>query len=127
MFGATFLVPILTGFDTSTTLPFSGVGTLLFLTITRNRVPSYLGSSFAFLGTVGAAMPGPGMGAALFDIVFTVALLAVVGLVVHAVGTEWINALMPLVVMGAIVAMIGFNLAQDSWSTVVNSTGSPDG
>src|SRR3546814_1825796 len=79
MFGATFLVPILTGFDTSTTLLFSGVGTLLFLTITRNRVPSYLGSSFAFLGPVGAAMAGPGMGAALFGIVFTGALLAVVG------------------------------------------------
>src|SRR3546814_446342 len=127
MFGSTFLVPILTGFDTSTTLLFSGVGTLLFLTITRNRVPSYLGSSFAFLGPVGAAMAGPGMGAALFGIVFTGALLAVVGLVVQAVGTGWIHALMPPVVMGAIVALIGFNLAQASWSNVVNAAGSPDG
>ncbi len=49
MFGATFLVPLLTGFPPSTTLLFSGIGTLLFLTITRNKVPSYLGSSFAFI------------------------------------------------------------------------------
>lgn len=126
MFGATFLVPILTGFDTSTTLLFSGVGTLLFLTLTRNRVPSYLGSSFAFLGPVGAAMAGPGMGGALFGIVVTGIMLAVVGLVVQAVGTRWIHVLMPPAVMGAIVALIGFNLSQASWSNVVNANVSPD-
>ena len=125
MFGATFLVPIITGFDTSTTLLFSGVGTLLFLTITRNRVPSYLGSSFAFLGPVGAAMAGPGMGAALFGIVSTGVLLAIVGLIVQRAGTGWIHALMPPVVMGAIVALIGFNLAQASWNNVVNANVSP--
>lgn len=119
MFGATFLVPILTGFPPSTTLLFSGVGTLLFLLITRNRVPSYLGSSFAFLGPVIAAMSGPGIGAALFGIVVTGALLAIVGLIVNAVGTGWIHALMPPVVMGAIVALIGFNLAQASWNNVI--------
>ena len=53
MFGATFLVPILTGFPTTTTLLFSGIGTLVFVFITRNRIPSYLGSSFAFLGNSG--------------------------------------------------------------------------
>ncbi|MFS3128408.1 uracil-xanthine permease family protein [Nocardioides sp. Bht2] len=123
MFGATFLVPLITGFPPSTTLLFSGVGTLLFLIITKNRVPSYLGSSFAFLGPVGAAMgtqaaPGPGMGAALFGIMVTGLLLAIVGLIVNAVGTGWIHALMPPAVMGAIVALIGFNLAQASWSNV---------
>lgn len=125
MFGATFLVPILTHFDTSTTLLFSGVGTLLFLLITRNRVPSYLGSSFAFLGPVGAAMQGPGMGGALFGIVVTGVLLALVGLLVQAVGTAWIHALMPPVVMGAIVALIGFNLAQAAWGNVINASVSP--
>src|SRR4051794_41166371 len=126
MFGATFLVPILTGFDTSTTLLFSGIGTLLFLIITRNRVPSYLGSSFAFLGPVGAAMTGPGMGGALFGIVVTGVLLALVGLLVQAVGTAWIHVLMPPVVMGAIVALIGFNLAQAAWGNVVNVNVSPE-
>ena len=56
MFGATFLVPLLTGFPPSTTLLFSGVGTLLFLIITGGRVPSYLGSSFAFIAPISAAI-----------------------------------------------------------------------
>ena len=55
MFGATFLVPVLTGFPVSTTLLFSGVGTLLFLLVTKNRLPSYLGSSFAFIAPITAA------------------------------------------------------------------------
>ena len=57
MFGATFLVPVLTGFSPATTLFFSGIGTLLFLIITRNRMPSYLGSSFAIIAPVLAARP----------------------------------------------------------------------
>src|SRR5213592_3658938 len=55
MFGATFLVPVLTGFPPATTLLFSGVGTVLFLLITGNRLPSYLGSSFSFIAPIGAA------------------------------------------------------------------------
>jgi len=110
MFGATFLVPILTGFPPTTTLFFSGVGTLLFLLLTRNRVPSYLGSSFAFIAPIQASMADHGMGAALFGIMVTGLLLAAVGLVVQATGTGWIDALMPPVVTGAIVALIGFNL-----------------
>ncbi|HEX8779650.1 MAG TPA: solute carrier family 23 protein, partial [Nocardioides sp.] len=110
MFGATFLVPILTGFPPTTTLFFSGVGTLLFLLLTRNRVPSYLGSSFAFIAPIQASMTDQGMGAALFGIMVTGLLLAAVGLVVSATGTGWIDALMPPVVTGAIVALIGFNL-----------------
>jgi NCS2 family nucleobase:cation symporter-2 len=110
MFGATFLVPLLTGFPPTTTLFFSGVGTLLFLLVTRNRVPSYLGSSFAFIAPIQASMGDHGMGAALFGIMVTGLLLAPVGLVVTATGTGWIDALMPPVVTGAIVALIGFNL-----------------
>jgi uracil-xanthine permease len=115
MFGATFLVPILTGFPPATTLFFSGVGTILFLLITKNRVPSYLGSSFAFIAPISAAMGAKGigdpMGAALFGIVVVGVLLALVGLLVQWVGTRWIDVLMPPVVAGAIVALIGFNLA----------------
>ncbi|MPV51361.1 nitrate reductase [Pseudactinotalea sp. HY160] len=111
MFGATFLVPLLTGFPPTTTLLFSGLGTMLFLLITRNRVPSYLGSSFAFIAPIQAAMTsGAGMGPALFGIMATGALLAVIGLVVQATSTRWLDALMPPVVTGAIVALIGFNL-----------------
>ncbi len=119
MFGATFLVPILTGFPPSTTLFFSGVGTILFLLITRNRVPSYLGSSFAFIAPVIASTQGTDYSRALFGIVVTGAVLAMIGLVVNTVGTAWIHRLMPPAVMGAVVALIGFNLAQSSWNNVI--------
>jgi uracil-xanthine permease len=111
MFGATFLVPIITGFPPSTTLFFSGVGTLLFLVITKNRVPSYLGSSFAFLAPIAAAQASGGMAVALGGVVATGVLLAVVGLIVNAVGIGWINWLLPPLVTGSIVMIIGFNLA----------------
>lgn len=117
MFGATFLVPIITGFPVSTTLLFSGVGTILFLLITRNKLPSYLGSSFAFIAPVTAAMATAGMGSALAGIVAVGVLLAIVGLVVQFVGLEWVNKLMPPVVAGTIVALIGFNLAPVAWGS----------
>ena len=115
MFGATFTVPLVTGFPPATTLFFSGLGTLLFLLITRNRVPSYLGSSFAFIAPVLAAKAGDDIGPALGGIVVAGAVLAVVGLIVHWAGARWIDALMPPVVTGAIVALIGLNLAPVAW------------
>ena len=111
MFGATFLVPALTGFPATATLFFSGVGTLLFLVVTGNRLPSYLGSSFAFIAPIGAATVSHGQGSALFGLLLTGVLLAVVGLVVMVTGTGWIEVLMPPVVAGAIVALIGLNLS----------------
>lgn len=111
MFGATFLVPVLTGFPPATTLFFSGIGTVLFLVITRNRLPSYLGSSFAIIAPVLAATASNGQSAALGGIVVVGALLLAVGIVVHVVGTAWIETLMPAVVTGTIVALIGLNLA----------------
>lgn len=112
MFGATFLVPIITGFSPSTTLLFSGIGTLLFVFLTGNRVPSYLGSSFAFLGPIAAAKAGgTDIALALGGIVATGVALALIGFIVTQVGHEWINRFMPPVVTGSIVAIIGFNLA----------------
>ncbi|RAX48407.1 nitrate reductase [Arthrobacter sp. AQ5-05] len=111
MFGATVLVPTLTGFPVTTTLLFTGVGTLLFLLLTAGRVPSYLGSSFAFIAPVTGAMATHGMGGALGGIVMAGAALFIVGLIVQKAGTGWIHALMPPVVMGTIVALIGLNLA----------------
>ena len=111
MFGATFLVPVLTGLPPTTTLFFSGVGTLLFLIITQNKLPSYLGSSFAFLAPIAAAVNKESMPAALGGVVATGVLLALVGLVAKMVGTAWIEWLLPPVVTGTIVMVIGFNLA----------------
>lgn len=118
MFGATFLVPLITGFPPSTTLLFSGIGTILFLIITAGRVPSYLGSSFAFIAPVTAAMGSYGMGGALGGILATGALLVLIGVVVHFAGARWIQVLMPPVVTGAIVALIGLNLAPAAWGNV---------
>ena len=122
MFGATFLVPILTGFPVSTTLFFSGVGTILFLVITRNKLPSYLGSSFAFIAPIQAYNGGKTLETteqitqAMVSVAVTGVLLALVGLLVQKVGTRWIEKLMPPVVAGAIVALIGLNLAPAAWN-----------
>ena len=115
MFGATFLVPTLTGFPVPTTLLFSGIGTLLFLVITRNRMPSYLGSSFAFIAPITAATATGAIGSALAGIVAVGLLLTVVGIVVQVAGVRWVDTLMPPVVAGAIVALIGFNRAPTAW------------
>ncbi|GAA1806739.1 uracil-xanthine permease family protein [Nesterenkonia flava] len=118
MFGATFLVPAITGFPPSTTLLFSGIGTLLFLIITAGRVPSYLGSSFAFLAPVGAATAQYGMSGALGGIFMAGVGLMIVGAIVHFAGPAWIQKLMPPVVTGSIVALIGLNLAPAAWGNV---------
>ncbi|NQW65270.1 MAG: nitrate reductase [Actinobacteria bacterium] len=111
MFGATFLVPIITGLPPTTTLFFSGIGTLLFLIITQNKLPSYLGSSFAFLAPIAASVKSDDMATALGGVVATGVILAVVGLIVRSSGTGWIDWLLPPVVTGTIVMVIGLNLA----------------
>ena len=111
MFGATFLVPVLTGFPPTTTLLFSGVGTILFLVITGNRLPSYLGSSFSVIAPVMAAVASNGHRSALGGLIAVGASLVVVGVAVHVVGTRWLDVVLPPVVTGAIVALIGLNLA----------------
>lgn len=118
MFGATFLVPLLTGFPPATTLFFSAVGTLLFFLITAGRLPSYLGSSFALIAPILAVSSTLGANYAQGGIIATGAVLALVGLVVHFAGVRWIDALMPPVVTGAIVALIGLNLAPAAWNNV---------
>ncbi|MFI0796370.1 uracil-xanthine permease family protein [Micromonospora rubida] len=123
MFGATFTVPLITGFPPATTIFFSGIGTLLFLLLTGNRLPSYLGSSFAFIAPVLAAKAGGDIGPALGGIVVAGVALAVVGVVVQLAGAHWIDALMPPVVTGAIVALIGLNLAPVAWGGDGSGTG----
>ena len=128
MFGATFLVPLLTGFSPSTTLFFTGVGTLLFLGITSGRLPSYLGSSFALIAPIGAVTGYVAGGGGVLDeskaalaqggVIAAGAALALVGVVVHVAGASWIDRLMPPIVTGAIVSLIGFNLAPAAWNNV---------
>lgn len=110
MFGATLLVPTLTGFPVNTTLLFSGLGTMLFLLITRNRLPSYLGSSFAFIAPL-MATQGEGIGVQLGGIVVAGLVLAAIGWIVKIMGKGVLDAVMPPTVTGAIVALIGLNLS----------------
>ena len=136
MFGATVLAPILMGFDPNLAIFMSGIGTLIFYFVTGGKVPSYLGSSFAFIGVVIAATgyagqgPNANIGVALGGIIFCGLLYALIGAIVQAVGTGWIERLMPPVVTGAVVAVIGLNLAHipvknmaasnfDSWMQLV--------
>ena len=92
MFGATFLVPILTGFDPSTTLFFTAMSTALFLLINKNVLPSYLGSSFGFIAPITAVTTAnKGIAVASFGIMITGLLLALVGVLVHFAGARWID------------------------------------
>lgn len=117
MFGATVLAPLLMGFDPNLAILMSGVGTLLFFVIVGGRVPSYLGSSFGFIGVVIAVTgyagqgPNPHIAEALGGIIACGAICAVIGFIVMASGARWIETLMPPVVTGAVVAVIGLNLA----------------
>ncbi|MGB4360344.1 MAG: solute carrier family 23 protein, partial [Rhodoferax sp.] len=117
MFGATVLAPILMGFDPNLAILMSGIGTLIFFVITGGKVPSYLGSSFAFIGVVIAATGYAGqglnanMGVALGGIIACGALYTAIGVLVQVSGTGWIEKLMPPVVTGSVVAVIGLNLA----------------
>lgn len=110
MFGATLLVPTLTGFPVNTTLLFSGLGTMLFLLFTRNRLPSYLGSSFAFIAPL-TATQAAGIPSQIGGVFAAGVVLIGVGLVVKAAGKAILDAVMPPAVTGAIVALIGLNLA----------------
>ena len=117
MFGATVLAPLLMGFDPNVAVLMSGIGTLIFFACTGGRVPSYLGSSFAFIGVVVAATghggggPNANIGVALGGIIACGLVYALAGWAVIRAGTGWIERLMPPVVTGTVVAVIGLNLA----------------
>jgi putative pyrimidine permease RutG len=117
MFGATALAPILMGFDPNVSILFSGFATLIFFVVVGGRVPSYLGSSFAFIGPVlvatGATVgsPNPNIPVALGGIIAAGVLYTLIGLIVQVAGHRWVERLMPPVVTGAIVAAIGLVLA----------------
>jgi len=117
MFGATVLAPLLMGFDPNVSILFSGIATLIFFFVVGGRVPSYLGSSFAFIGPVlvatGASVgaPNPNIPLALGGIIAAGGLYFLIGLVVQLAGHRWVERIMPPVVTGAIVAAIGLVLA----------------
>ena len=127
MAGGTIIAPLIMGFDPNLALLFSGVGTLIFFAVVAGRVPSYLGSSFSFVAVVIAATgysghgPNPNLDVALGGIIAAGVLYGVIALIVMRVGVGWIEQMMPPVVTGAVVAVIGLNLAPVAVKSVSGS------
>ena len=125
MFGATFVFPLLMGLNPQLAVMMSGIATLIFLLVVRGRVPSYLGSSASFVGVATAIYGAGGNPADLTGAMLWVGvLLFMVGVIIHFAGSRMIHAALPPVVTGAVVMLIGFNLApvvagtywpQDQW------------
>lgn len=129
MFGATVLAPLLMGFNPNLAILMSGICTILFFCITGGRVPSYLGSSFAFISVVAAASghvtgsgANPNLAVAMGGIIACGVLYALIGLIVLQTGTRWIERMMPPVVTGAVVMIIGLNLAPVTVQSVAKHT-----
>ena len=110
MFGSTVLVPILFKINPATVLLFNGIGTIIYLVLCKGKIPAYLGSSFAFLSPVFLVLSQYSYNAALGGFIAVGAIFCLVGLIVKAVGTKWIDFLFPPAAMGAIVAVIGLEL-----------------
>jgi uracil-xanthine permease len=132
MFGATFVFPIVMGLSPNLAIMFSGICTILFLLIVSNRVPSYLGTSASFVASV-AAIRGQGGDSADVTGAIMVAgiVLGLVGVLVHFAGSQLIHKVLPPAITGAVVMLIGFNLApvvagvywpEDQWVALITAT-----
>ena len=124
MFGATILVPYLVGLSPSIALISSGLGTLAFLIITKWQVPAYLGSSFAFIAPMIAAKTAGGPGAAIIGCFLAGIVYVVVAMIIKKAGYRWIMKLLPPVVVGPVIIVIGLGLANTAVNMAMNN---PDG
>ncbi|MDI9440714.1 MAG: uracil permease [Firmicutes bacterium] len=111
MFGATVLVPLLTGLDPTVAFFTSGIGTLLFMVLTKWQVPAYLGSSFAFITPIILLARNFGMPYAMGGVVAAGFVYALVAFIIAKIGTEWIDRVLPPVVIGSVIMVIGLGLA----------------
>lgn len=113
MFGATILVPVLTGLDVGVALIGSGVGTLLYILLTKAKVPMYLGSSFAFIAAITSsyAASGETFNGALTGIMAVGIIYCIVAVIIHFFGSKWLDWLLPSVIVGPMIIVIGLSLA----------------
>jgi len=116
MFGASVLVPILFGINPGIVLLMNGIGTLLFILITKGKAPAYLGSSFAFLAPGIAIIQSQGFEYAQGAFVIVGILGCLLSFIIYKFGTSWIDIVLPPAAMGAVVALIGFELASNTIS-----------
>src|SRR3954463_2887295 len=132
MFGATFVFPLVMGLDANLAIMMSGIATILFLLIVQGKVPSYLGTSASFVGGVAAIRAQGGNSADVTGAILVAgAVLALIGLLIHFLGSGLLYRVLPPVVTGAVVMLIGFNLApvvaniywpQDQWIALIVMT-----
>ena len=123
MFGSTVLVPILVGIDPSIALFASGLGTLAHLTVTKYKIPAYMGSSFAYILAMQGLMKSDGIAAVAQGAVVGGLVYLIVALIVKFIGKDWIDKVLPPIVVGPIVMVIGLSLA----GTAVNDAMNKDG
>ncbi|MBS4456161.1 uracil-xanthine permease family protein [Tuanshanicoccus lijuaniae] len=113
MFGATILVPLILGMSVSTALLASGIGTLIYIAATKAQVPVYLGSSFAYISAMSIAKEAMGgdISAAQTGIMLVGLLYVIVAMVIKRTGSDWLNRLLPPIVIGPMIMVIGLGLA----------------
>ena len=114
MFGASVLVPILFGISSGIVLLMNGIGTLLFIALTKGKAPAYLGSSFAFLAPAGIVIAEKGFAYAQGGFVVVGLLGCLIAFIVYKFGTDWIDIVLPPAAMGPVVALIGLELASNT-------------
>ncbi|MGT2846663.1 uracil-xanthine permease family protein [Streptococcus massiliensis] len=123
MFGATVLVPILVGIDPAVALFSSGLGTLAHLTVTKYKVPAYMGSSFAYIAAMQLLMKTDGIAAVAQGAITGGLVYFIVALIVKFAGNAWIDKVLPPIVVGPVVMVIGLSLAATAVSDVMNING----
>ncbi|MCD4826723.1 MAG: NCS2 family nucleobase:cation symporter [Acholeplasmataceae bacterium] len=112
MFGATVLVPMLTGLDVGVALVASGLGTLIYILCTKGKVPVYLGSSFAYITTISAAIASTGgVASAYMGLMFVGIIYTIIAGIIYFTGSGWLRKLLPPVVIGPMIIIIGLTLA----------------
>jgi len=127
MFGATVLVPLLTGLPVGLTLISSGIGTLMYILITKGKVPIFLGSSFAFISPIVASMATAGQGGVTGGLIMVGLSYFIIAIIIKFAGTNWVHRVLPPIVIGPTIMIIGLYLAPVAvrWSTLAG--GAVDG
>ncbi len=128
MFGSTVLVPILVGLNPGIALFSSGVGTLIYLLITRHKIPAYMGSSFSFVVPMMALMKTTGYPGIAQGTIAVGCVYLIVALIVSMVGSDWIDKVLPPIIVGPVVVVIGLSLASTAAkdATINSATGKYD-
>ncbi|HDT8169998.1 TPA: uracil permease [Enterococcus faecalis] len=114
MFGATVLVPILVGIDPGIALVSSGLGTMVYLITTKGKIPAYLGSSFAFIAAMQMLMKSDGYPAIAQGAMTTGLVYLIVSLIIKKIGSDWLDKILPPIVVGPVVMVIGLGLAANA-------------